>query len=347
MGFDNKTFAAAILDMAVRGYLTIKEQAGSYTLYRSKANLLALTPDEKQVAGVLFDGRDQLWLHNENHKLIARGISALKNWLKLTEEKVYFFTNRRFLVPGIVFSIVAVLVLALLESVSSLFGTAFICVWLTVWSAGCVVLIIACAAAWKAAFRTPGARMMPAGKALVISLFALPFLAGECLGFYFLASLSSIFVAGLLVASVFLHTLFHFLLKAPTLAGRRLLDQVDGFKMFLSEVDGDRLNRVMPVDQTPETFEKFLPFALALDVEQAWSKKFSAQLGSAGQAPGAQSYTPSFYTGSGSNGFGAAGFASGFSSSFTTVISSASSAPGSGSGGGSGGGGGGGGGGGW
>src|SRR5262249_23709339 len=83
MGFDNKTLAAAILDMAVRGFLTIKEQAGSYTLYRSKSDLRVLTPDEKQLAGVLFDGHDQLWLNNENHARIQSGLTTLKSWLKL------------------------------------------------------------------------------------------------------------------------------------------------------------------------------------------------------------------------------------------------------------------------
>ena len=129
------------------------------------------------------------------------------------------------------------------------------------------------------------------------------------------------------------------------------MDQVDGFKLFLGAVDGDRLNRVMPPDKTPEAFEKFLPYALALDVEQAWSQKFSAELGTAGTAPstGSPAYTPSFYSGSNWNGLGASGFAGGFSSSFISAVSSSASAPGSSSGssGGSGGGGGGGGGGGW
>ena len=347
MGFDNKTFAAAILDMAVRGYLTIKEQAGSYTLYRTQSNLLVLTPDERQIAGLLFDGRDQLWLHNQNYKLIQQAIAALKSWLKLAEEKVYFLTNSRYLLPGVVFSIVAVLGLGFLESVPSLLATVFLCFWLSIWSLACVGLIIGCAAAWKAALSSPAAALT--GKAALISLFALPFLAGECLGVFFLAKLSSIFVAGLLFSSVLLHVLFHFLLKAPTLRGRRLMDQVDGFKMFLGEVDGDRLNRIMPPDHTPRTFERFLPFALALDVEQAWSGKFASQLGSAGHAPGGQAYTPSFYSGTNANGFGPAGFLSSFSGGFTSAISSSSSAPGSssGAGGGSGGGGGGGGGGGW
>ncbi|HYA62204.1 MAG TPA: hypothetical protein VED66_03325, partial [Candidatus Sulfotelmatobacter sp.] len=117
-------------------------------------------------------------------------------------------------------------------------------------------------------------------------------------------------------------------------------------------VDGDRLNRAAPPQQTPAMFEKFLPYALALDVEQDWAEKFSGVLAGASTVPGGSSpvYTPSFYSGSSWNGFNGTGFASAFSDSLTSAIASSSSAPGSGGGGGgggSGGGGGGGGGGGW
>jgi len=349
MGFDNKTFASAILDMAVRGYLIIKEQAGTYTLYRTKADNTALTPDEKQVAAVLFAGRDQLWLHNENQTVISAGIAALKSWLKLAEQKTYFVTNRRFLIPGIAFSIIMVFGVAAMQSALSLMATAFISLWLSIWSLACAGLILGCATAWKAAFHSPTSKTLLMVKAFFYSLISLPFLAGEGLGIFFLANFSSIFVAFFLLASMLLHIAFHYLLKAPTIAGRRLLNQVEGFKMFLGAVDGDRLNRVMPPDKTPETFEKFLPFALALDVEQAWSQKFSAELGAGGTAPAGNSYSPSFYSGSNWSEFAVAGFSSGFSDSLSSAISSSSSVPGSssGSGGGSGGGGGGGGGGGW
>jgi len=350
MGFDNKTFAAAILDMAVRGFLTIKEQAGSYTLYRTKTDTRVLSPDEKQIAAVLFDGRDRLWLNNENHAVIKAGMASLKSWLQLAEEKVYFFTNRRYLIPGVVFSMVMALGVAALQSPLSLFGTAFISLWLSIWSLACAGLAIGCGAAWKAVFAAPGSQTLLAGKALVFTLFSLPFFAGEVMGIIFLVNFSSVFVALFLVFSVLLHVAFHYLLKAPTVAGRRLLDQVDGFKLFLGAVDGDRLNRVVLPDKTPATFEKFFPYALALDLEQAWSQNFAGELGAAGQHPSSgATYTPSFYSGSNCNGFGASNFSSDFSSSFTSAISSSSSAPGScsGSSGGSGGGGGGGGGGGW
>jgi uncharacterized membrane protein len=117
-------------------------------------------------------------------------------------------------------------------------------------------------------------------------------------------------------------------------------------------VDSDRLNRAMPPQQTPAVFEKFLPYALALDVEQDWADKFSGVLAAADTVPGNSgvAYTPSFYSGSSLGAFTGSSFASSFSGSFTGAISSSSSAPGSGGGGGSGGsggGGGGGGGGGW
>jgi uncharacterized membrane protein len=209
---------------------------------------------------------------------------------------------------------------------------------------------VGCGSAWKAALTAPSSKTLLTGKAIVFTLFSLPFVAGEIMGIIFLVQFSSIFVGLVLVISVLLHVAFHYLLKAPTVAGRRLLDQVDGFKLFLSAVDSDRLNRVMPPDKTPETFEKFLPYALALDLEHAWSENFAGELGFAGRLPSSgSSYTPSFYSGSGWNGAGAAAFSGDFSASFTSAISSSSSAPGSssGSGGGSGGGGGGGGGGGW
>jgi uncharacterized membrane protein len=190
------------------------------------------------------------------------------------------------------------------------------------------------------------------GKAVLLTLPVIPFVFFELMAFWFIWKFTSFSFLLYVFGCGFLHVLFLHLMKAPTFAGRRLMDQVEGFKMFLGAVDGDRLNRVMPPQQTPAVFEKFLPYALALDVEQDWAEKFSGLLAGASTAPGASngSYAPSFYSGASWNGFTGTSFVSSFGSSFTSAISSSATAPGSGgggSGGGSGGGGGGGGGGGW
>lgn len=196
--------------------------------------------------------------------------------------------------------------------------------------------------------------MLGAGQAGFLTLFSLPFLAGECFGLTVLFFACGAAEFAVIVAAVSVNVIFHHLLKAPTLAGRALMDRVDGFKAFLTAVDADRLQTMIPPDKTPQLFERFLPFAFALGVEHAWAQQFSQILARAATAEGSGNgtgYSPSWYSGAGFASFSAAEFTSGFSSSFSSAISSSSSAPGSssgsGGGGSSGGGGGGGGGGGW
>jgi uncharacterized membrane protein YgcG len=148
-----------------------------------------------------------------------------------------------------------------------------------------------------------------------------------------------------------INTFFCWLLKAPTKKGRELWDKIEGFKMFLTVTEKDRLNLLNPPEKTPELFEKYLPFALALGVEQKWGEQFAQTF-----ATMDPSYAPPWYSGNSWNGFQPGHFASSLSDSVSHTISSAATAPGSSSGGGgggssrggsSGGGGGGGGGGGW
>jgi hypothetical protein len=352
LGYDNKTFAAAILDMAVRGYIKISENIGAYTLTRTGADESVLTQDEKQIASIFFQFQNQIVLQQANHALIRAAMVAFKRWLKTAEQKVYFVTNSRYLIPAIILSVLVALAYFFTLGGPQTIGGLFACLWLTLWTIGVSAMFLNLVNAWRDVLRHGDASVIGFGKAIFLTLFAIPFLAGEAFGLFLLAKLTSLSFGVFLITTGILHGVFVHLMKAPTFAGRRLMDQVAGFQMFLGRVDGDRLNRAAPPQQTPQTFEKFLPYALALDVEQDWANKFSGVLSAAGTAPGSSgsAYTPSFYSGSSWNSFSGAGFASSFGSSLTNAISSSSSAPGSGGGGGgggSGGGGGGGGGGGW
>ncbi|HXP82046.1 MAG TPA: DUF2207 domain-containing protein [Verrucomicrobiae bacterium] len=64
---------------------------------------------------------------------------------------------------------------------------------------------------------------------------------------------------------------FGWFMPARTADGAKALAGVLGFEDFLSHVEAGRLERV---GQTPETFEKFLPFAMALGVEKKWVGAF-------------------------------------------------------------------------
>jgi hypothetical protein len=354
MSFDNKAFASAVLDMAVKGYLKIKEDEGIYTLTRTGNGRSALSPEEQLAGDSLFGNQSSILLRNENHARISEAMQALKTWLRNAEYKTYFVTNGHYLVPAVVLSVLMMLAIIFSQSSVKIGLAAFLSLWLSLWSIGVSGLLSLAFHLWKSAFAGgPLKGSVTTTQAIFMSVIALIFLGFEFAGLVLLATSTSLFLVAALLGSVLLHALFHYLLKAPTRAGRGVLDKIEGFRLFLSAVDGDRLSRVVPANKTPELFEKFLPYALALNVEQAWAEKFSGVLnGAQAGVQDGSAYSPTWYSGSSWTALGAGGFVSSLSGSFSGAISASSSAPGSsggggGSGGGSGGGGGGGGGGGW
>jgi len=64
---------------------------------------------------------------------------------------------------------------------------------------------------------------------------------------------------------------FGWFMPTRTMRGARTLEKVLGFEEFLSRVESDRYQRIV---KTPQMFEKFLPFAMALGVEQNWVRAF-------------------------------------------------------------------------
>jgi len=153
-----------------------------------------------------------------------------------------------------------------------------------------------------------------------------------------------------LIVSMYLTMVFFaIIMKRPTIRGRVLLDEMLGFKDYLEVAEKDDLNLRNPPEKTPELFEAYLPFALALGVDQEWSEKFAALLASM-RTPDGNSYSPSWYDGSWNSSNLAAttsAISSGLNSSVSSSVTPPGSSSGSGGGGSSGGGGGGGGGGGW
>ena len=352
MGYDDRVFAAAVIDMAVKGHLSIREKDAKYTLMKTDGTLSRLSAEEKKIAAQLFQSGRSISLEQKNHSRIAAAKNALRTSLTLSFEKTHFVTNKDAFIIGVVISgaAIAASFLSALDQPEVL----FLGLWLTGWSIGVTFLAVMVVKLWHQVFS--GARKLGTiagslGAAVVMTGFALPFFGAEVFVLITLAQ-SSPALVGLLVVVVVMNMAFYHLLKAPTMLGRRILDRIEGFKMFLGATEGDRLRRMVPTERTPELFEKFLPYALALDVEQAWTEQFADVL-SAAMQPDGSGYQPVWYSGSMFDSTRMGSFAGAVGSSLSNAISSSATAPGSrsgsggGGGGSSGGGGGGGGGGGW
>jgi uncharacterized membrane protein len=156
------------------------------------------------------------------------------------------------------------------------------------------------------------------------------------------------FVLGI-VALLLCNLIFYWLLKAPTPRGRAVLDQIEGFRMYMTTAEEERLKVLHPPEKTPALFERYLPYAMALDCENEWNNKFAAVLAAAAAAGATAGAVGGWYYGPG--GFSSRGFGQDLGTALTSSVSSSGTAPGSSSGssggGFSGGGGGGGGGSGW
>jgi uncharacterized membrane protein YgcG len=347
MDYDHKTFAAAIVNLAVKGLVEINEADKTYTLKRTGKVAENLAPGEKALLKHLFYDLQggSISLKQKNHATIRKALKAHEAALRRNNEKLYFMRNRAWLVPGIFLSILifAGVIYGLPGTEIKMTGL-FLSLWLSFWTLGVFTLGSKVWRAWRS-ISSPTDTI----GAIFITLFAIPFFAAEIFVAGLLATQVSVTIPVALISAICISVLFHHLLKAPTRAGRRLLDQLEGFRQFLEVAERDEMNFRNPPKKTPELFERYLPYALALGVEQHWMERFAGlfvQLEQSGEH-----YRPVWYHGHHWNVHDLGGFSNSIGNALGSAAASSSSAPGSssgsGGGGSSGGGGGGGGGGGW
>ena len=168
----------------------------------------------------------------------------------------------------------------------------------------------------------------------------------------FRSSIGPIIFILFLVSNGILFLIYQWLIRKPAKRKLKLRSLIKGFGMFLGAAEEKQIQRFNPPELTPELFEAYLPYAIALNTDEVWGKRFQDLLDKSGLR---ESYNSSWTNYSGSN-YGS--FSHSMNSSLSNSIASASTQPsssssgggwsgGSGGGGFSGGGGGGGGGGGW
>ncbi len=187
--------------------------------------------------------------------------------------------------------------------------------------------------------------------AFIVNLPSLTYYA--CMGEILLMLLSFVVVqesAALLVAGVFFLLFFMLFFSTffavYTSEGRKLQDEIDGFMLYLTTAEIERMRIIgTPPTKTPELYEHYLPYAMALGVEDRWTAQFSPLFESLARS--GHPYCPRWYGEKNWKSNQLETFTKSFSNSIASSSQLASKVSGSGGSGRSGGGGGGGGGGGW
>ena len=229
MGYDNKVFAANVISLAVKGAVTIKKEGSEYILIWKSASVPALMPDEQVIFSKLLSGRRQIELKQANHVSISVALHSLKSSLATFLEKTYFVKNSRYWVPGLLFSLIPCAIS--LQGCNEWPVVMFMSIWLTIWTVGTTALVSNAYSLWRTGHWIA---------ALPVTLFALPFLGFECVGLVMFAKAASVWVPIVFAIGALMNGVFYHLLKAPTAAGRKILDELEGFRLYLSVAEKDR-----------------------------------------------------------------------------------------------------------
>lgn len=340
--YDAKTTSSAILDMAVKGHVQIEEKDGKYILRKKESEKrIQLGEDEEILFSKIFSIVKEMILSGASYESVG---GAAKEHSKMLKEKFnerYFFNNTKYFTGGAVLSLIIIAATFFISDKMNPIAL-FMYVWLTMWSFGVFALLAVAKALWQGAVKD----RKQAGGALFITIFSLPFLAGEAIGIGMLSANSSMLINVAFFSMIALNAMFYKWLKAFSVEGRLVMDRIEGFKMYLASAEKDVISYSMKRPSDTKEYEKYLPYAVALEVEEGWTKAFTNSLSLSNQTTG---YKPSWFIGSNA---GIHALSSGFHTSFNAAVSQSTISPrrssSSGFGGGrSGGGGGGGGGGGW
>ena len=351
MKFDNRAFTAAIVDLGVRGQVHIAKADGGWfakdttTLSRTDLGRAGgnLPGPEAAMLDKLFGAGEAIELKQENHATLQAARKALEQGFEAAYSGKLFLANRDWAVLGLLAipgAMLTIAVLAVLFDPSS--GPA-----------SQVLIPIAAVALLGGAWWLYGWARRATGAAKFLAWLILGIIAIGGVIFTFSTVVAALTLGALAVLLPLLMlpvaiTAFSWM-YAPTIAGRAVMDRIAGFKQYLGITEEHRLDTLHPPEKTPELFERYLPYAIALEVENRWADRFVAVLATAA-ATGAAAHSAGWYSGSGNIWDDPQGFADTVGSSLDSTLSSAATSPSSGGssgGGSSGGGGGGGGGGGW
>lgn len=321
MGMDDKVLTAAIVDLGVQGHLKLAERKNGLQIVPRTGGKL-LSPDEQAIAKSLFGKRSSpIDLDQSNCNILQRARTALTEALAKAYAVRMFHNNTSWSVSGLLASlaVIAAVIVSVFIGWGSDEGAATVIGMLSFVPALIVVTLLLMLG-WP---RSVGAFVMLAFGCVF------SFLVGS--GGYHIVTDSfhgwaQALPAALPLVVVPLASSAFTWMKAYTVEGRQVTDQIEGFRQYLGVAEEDRLNALNPPEKTPELFERFLPYAIALDVENAWAERFADVLAAASAAAVASSW----YSSSNNDRTQDPGsFANYLGNSLSQTISSASTPPGS------------------
>lgn len=357
---DNKGFggegwtalSAALLNLAVKGYVTLSDLKNSIVVTRTDKPAEGSLPSGEDILLKSLAARgDSLAIDKANGKRVQTLGASFRQAMEKEHRNKYYVANWGYIAGGVALSALSLLLMLVFGNLSE-DGIA-------------LVVVPAVAAFFLAVFAVSFGKSLARARTLGRRIMSV--LTAAFFGFVFLSIFGAV-LAGLAASGavngllpillavggiILLNLLFYSLMGAPTPIGRKMMDGIAGLRQYLTLAEKERMNMAGAPEMSPRHYETLLPYAVALGVEKPWSDTFQRWLATAAAGAAAAAYQPSWYSGDGSGPGGFADRMGGFAGSMADTITASlppppkSTSSGFSGGGSSGGGGGGGGGGGW
>jgi hypothetical protein len=276
---DGRSFAAVIAQLAVHGCLRVESENGKYKLSRltnDRAAEAALAPEEKFVLALLFEDGPEIVLSGamdeRNAAQNGRYVVHIHDELSDRLGKKYFTRHLGIITLGVLATFVSALALAVTAHGRDTSAAVFTTLWVLLMGLMMGMMIeFSFASAWKNAVRagTGWIKLLPGTAAFSVFAAVIVFLLKN------VASGVSLSFSLMLVAFLLINLGWGPRLKRKSPLGRQVSDQIAGFRQFLEKVDQDKLDRLDPASNAPQDLDRFLPYAIALEVNEAWGDHLS------------------------------------------------------------------------
>lgn len=287
MRLDKTGFTAAIMGLAVKGALKIEEEEGTktffgthrgdYVLHETEVEIENLEPEEDALMMQLFPGEEnELRLTNSEASRLSAAMKSLGRNLRKYNAGL-FSTNDVKCLPGVAIYLLGTAALYPFSGDDMLN-------LILVGVCGLIMLSLGLRLKRKVAETTGRSITQFIGRLFPSAVIAL------------VASTALIdagyrpFTMILFAASAAVLAVMRPLMVARTRKGSDMLSSIEGLVMYMDTAEKERLEMFNPPDETPEVFEKLLPYAFALDAAKTWGSRFESVLEKA-------RYEPTWYSG--------------------------------------------------
>ncbi|MGY6563635.1 MAG: DUF2207 domain-containing protein [Halomonadaceae bacterium] len=278
-------FSAAVVSLAVKGLVTLGKEGKKAMTLETTGKVPDSLPTGERVIFDFLSEKSPVTTDAKHGVAIQRTKSRFISALQKENRSVFFTSNLGYTLFGLALIAVSILQMFYFDVLE--FGV-FIFMLLTFIPLLLLLLVM------KWARR----------KSLVVSVLVSAIVAMATfsylkywVGIFYVIGMDLIFIA--LLLSLAISIVFGICMGAHTLQGRKVMDEIKGFKMYLETAEKERLNFQNEPDMTVLRYEAMLPYAMALGVEKPWTERFENDLTRHAISDVGPGYRPRWYRGDG------------------------------------------------